>query len=342
MKNEYWHHFIEHENFEMASGEDALDGKDIEIYMPYYEGDRRYAPLSKNRKQIKTGKNNLIHQLLNKKEINRAELAKKLGLTFAAVHKWYCAKYITFKTAKQIISNQDLELNWKFHPYFNIIFPHFNIIVGSPDNAFKWFHFFHQNQNNEIIGEKLKDDFFFFVVASIELFDRLSLVYLPSNPSEMSDVHQNFFITFIKYCEKIINEKGFIESYDIKQAQLYSLADLYKYPDNLNKTLTRDFDLQIIFEMLEQNQAYIKKFSGLDSIFTTSPFFDSDIRHLVKKNKLELDINLAPKEDTENGLSENEKKLLWKIESLNLKIGSLERKIDQLIYSLENNRNHRR
>jgi len=158
----------------------------------------------------------------------------------------------------------------------------------------------------------------------------------------MSDVHQNFFITFINYCEKIINEKGVIESYDIKQAQLYSLADLYKYPDNLNKTLTRDFDLQIIFEMLEQNQAYIKKFSGLDSIFTTSPFFDSDIRHLVEKNKLELDINLAPKEDTENGLSENEKKLLWKIESLNLKIGSLERKIDQLIYSLENNRNHRR
>ena len=216
--------------------------------------------------KIDTGiKDNLIIRLMEMKGIKRrSELVEALSnsVSFQAVDQWYKSPHTTTSSLRKIFTQGEFQLNWMpMQMDIPCIFPHFNLITKTYDNAQEWFGVF----GSEMKWLKQEYDYFIFhstVISILESIDKLVKWDLPSVPKQLGKknfIPVEFFEFFFNYvnCSKPPTEKREISSF-INRALITSCARTFDDFDNLNSQLTANqvFNFSKLVNLMDKEKVF--------------------------------------------------------------------------------------
>ena len=216
--------------------------------------------------KIDTGiKDNLIIRLMEMKGIKRrSELVEALSnsVSFQAVDQWYKSPHTTTSSLRKIFTQGEFQLNWMpMQMDIPCIFPHFNLITKTYDNAQEWFSVF----GSEMKWLEQEYDYFIFhstVISILESIDKLVKWDLPSVPKQhgkKNTIPVEFFEFFFNYvnCSKPPTEKREISSF-INRALITSCARTFDDFDNLNSQLTANqvFNFSKLVNLMDKEKVF--------------------------------------------------------------------------------------
>jgi len=221
---------------------------------------------SGNVSKIDTGiKDNLIIRLMEMKGIKRrSELVEALSnsVSFQAVDQWYKSPHTTTSSLRKIFTQKEFQLNWMpMRMGIPCIFPHFNLITKTYDNAQEWFSVF----GSEMKWLEQEYDYFIFhstVISILESIDKLVKWDLPSVPKQLGKKNFipveffEFFFDYVNY-SKPPTEKREISSF-INRALITSCARTFDDFDNLNSQLTANqvFNFSKLVNLMDKEKVF--------------------------------------------------------------------------------------
>ena len=222
---------------------------------------------SGNVSKIDTGiKDNLIIRLMEMKGIKRrSELVEALSnsVSFQAVDQWYKSPHTTTSSLRKIFTQKEFQLNWMpMRMGIPCIFPHFNLITKTYDNAQEWFSVF----GSEMKWLEQEYDYFIFhstVISILESIDKLVKWDLPDLTQDHIEKKNfipveffEFFFDYVNY-SKPPTEKREISSF-INRALITSCARTFDDFDNLNSQLTANqvFNFSKLVNLMDKEKVF--------------------------------------------------------------------------------------
>ena len=230
-------------------------------------GDKVYRPgldrILPNIKKFDTGiKENLISRFFKKKKIDRVGLAKILGVKYQAIDQWYKSPYTSMSSLRKIYAKDEFGLNWKATRVFDGIFPHFNLITESHENAKSWFRYFYKNG----LKSKYEDEHEIAVIALLENIDKLIKWELPVDPSDLDQQKYllRFFDVFFRCLKNNFpreNQTLTIRDYDlclfITSVMVFDKFHEFESPISLESTF--DFNKLKYTKQSSRSKLYLKQ-----------------------------------------------------------------------------------
>ena len=271
-----------------------------------------------NIKKLDTGiKENLISRFFKKKKIDRVGLAKILGVKYQAIDQWYKSPYTSMSSLRKIYAKDEFGLNWKATRKFDGIFPHFNLITESYENAIDWFKYFDKN----VLVSRIQYDCDIAVIALLENIDKLIKWELPVNPSDLNQQKYllRFFDVFFRCLKNNFpreNQTLTIRDYDlcllITSANVFEKFDEFESPTSLEST----FDFYKLSELRRYDRRLTKsriKQPNFPAISNFQKFDEYISKYRVSGNRIAWRGEI------------NERS------HISLKLASIENKLDQLL-----------
>jgi len=296
-----------------------------EIFLERF-GDNMYYPNQRlpNIKKFDTGiKQNLISRFFKKKKIDRVGLAKKLGVKYQAIDQWYKSPHTSASSLRKIYAKDEFGLNWKATGVFDGIFPHFNLITESYENAKQWFKYFDknglesENQNEHEIA----------VIALLENLDKLIKWELPANPSDLNQQKylSKFFDVFFDCLKKYYHRgRRALTLRDYDQILLITSAHVFEEFDKLESPISLEstFDFNKLNNLSKLNKRLTKDRIKQPSLPAISNFqkFDKYIsNHRGSSDRIDW-------RDWRDKINERS--------HIHRKLVSIENKLDQVLYAI--------
>ena len=296
----------------MITGEIFLESFGDKVYR---SGLDRTLP---NIKKLDTGiKENLISRFFKKKKIDRVGLAKILGVKYQAIDQWYKSPHTSISSLRKVYAKEEFGLNWKATGVYDGIFPHFNLITESHENAKSWFRYFYKNG----LKSKYEDEHEIAVIALLENIDKLIKWELPVNPSDLNQQKylRRFFDVFFSCLKDYFpreNQALTIRDYEqnllITSAIVFEKFDEFESPTSLEST----FDFYKLSELVKLNKKRTKS--------------------IIKQPNFPAISNFQKFDEYISRFSVSGNRIAWRGEinersHISLKLASIENKLDQLL-----------